>query len=164
MIGGVAEFCAPGGEHLCADSDAGGVAGPEPSAECAPDRPNLASDKVVTASRTLPEHPLMNVVDGDLDTWWSSGEFPAQWIEIDLGESTKVSCIRLLTDQHPAGRTVHRINGGAHVDPGRELVTLDNDTDTLQWLQIEGDWEFQFLRITTLESPSWVSWREIVVR
>lgn len=164
MVGGVSEFCAEGAEALCFDPDAPGrSAQPEPE-ECGPEADNLAFGDAVTVSASEPDLPGEFAVDGDLDTHWGSGALPAQWIEVDLGEQTVVSCVRLLTDQFPAGFTVHRINGGDHPNPGRELATVEGLTDDQQWIQIEGDWEFRYLRVTTLESPSWVSWREIVVR
>lgn len=131
---------------------------------CSPELPDLAQGKPVIASMSLPDQPPDNAVDGDPDRAWGSGAPPEQWIEIDLGEPMTVTCVRIQVEQSETGRTIHRINGGAHTNPGRELATLDGETDNLQWLEIEGDWEFQFLRITTLESPSPVSWTEIEVR
>ena len=136
----------------------------EPVPECAPGSPNLASGQEATASMSAEEKPPSLAVDGDITTSWRSAALPEQWIEIDLGETVRVKCVRLRVEQIGIGVTVHRINGGAHVDPGRELATLEGVTTNGWWLQIEGDWEFQFLRVTTLESDSSVGWKEIEVR
>ena len=164
MVNGASAFCAEGSEVLCE-----GTSAPEPSAqpepeECMPESGNLARDKAVTSSASGPDLPGEHAVDGDPYTHWGAADFAVQWIEIDLGAPTAVACVRLLTDQYPAGVTVHRVNGGDHANPGQELGTIQGHTDDGQWLQIEGDWVIRYLRITTEESPSWVSWREIVVR
>ncbi|MGB7859554.1 MAG: amidohydrolase family protein [Acidimicrobiia bacterium] len=164
MIEGGIRFCATVLESLCGESESPEPSVPPDAAECAPDSVSLAAGRAVDTSAAAPDSPAEYAVDGDPDTHWGSADDAEQWIEIDLGASTRVTCVRLLTDQYPAGRTVHRVNGGDHPDPGRELATIEGSTDDVQWLQIEGDWEFRYLRVTTLVSPSWVSWREIVVR
>ena len=90
-----------------------------------------------------------------------AGAGPEQWIELDLGQEFELVCLRLLTDQFPAGRTIHRINGGVHDDPGAELGVIDSETDYGEWLELAGIWNSRFLRITTVDSPSWVAWLEI---
>lgn len=132
--------------------------------KCAPGSSNLALGKQATASRSAEEKPPSLAVDGDVTTSWRSAALPEQWIEIDLGETVAVKCVRLRVEQVGTGETIHRVNGGAHIDPGRELGTLEGATHNGQWLQIEGDWEFQFLRVTTLGGESSVGWMEIEVR
>lgn len=135
-----------------------------PETECSPDAPNLASGRTASASMSQPGQEPPLAVDDDPATAWSAGDFPVQWLEIDLGAPTAVRCIRLLVGQEQSGTTTHRINGGAHDNPGAERGTLTLDTADGQWLQLEGEWTFQFLRITTEAGPSWVSWYEVVVR
>ena len=136
----------------------------EPVAECFPESPNLAVGKEATASMSAEDKPPSLAVDGDITTSWRSAALPEQWIEIDLGAAVQVRCVRIRIEQVGTGVTVHRVNGGAHVDPGRELATLEGVTTNGWWLEIEGDWEFQFLRVTTLEGESSVGWKEIQVR
>lgn len=135
-----------------------------PETECGLDAPNVALTRAATASEWLDEHRPSLAVDGSDETYWDAGAHAQQWIEIDLGESVAISCVRVRVHQDEGGESTHRINGGAHVNPGRELGTLEGQTEDRQWLQIEGQWEFQFLRITTLESASTVGWYEIEVR
>ncbi len=132
--------------------------------ECSPGSPNLAQGRAASASGFLPDRPPSLAVDGDPDTAWSAGEPPVQWLEIDLGTSLTVTCIRLLVSQSERGTTSHRINGGAHTNPGAQRGTLTSETENGQWLQLEGEWTFQFLRVTTETGPSSVSWSEVVVR
>jgi hypothetical protein len=115
----------------------------------------------VSASISLGDRPPEFAVDGDVETGWGAGAGPEQWIELDLGQEYELVCVRLLTDQFPAGRTTHRINGGAHDNPGAELGVIDSETEYGEWLELAGTWNVEFLRITTVERPSWIAWLEI---
>jgi predicted amidohydrolase YtcJ len=162
MVGGRVEFCRDGHETICsgeAEPDPGPEAGPRP--ECLASGENVAAGALVSASTSFGDRPPEHAVDGDVETGWGAGADPEQWIELDLGEEYELVCIRLLTDQFPAGRTTHRINGGAHDDPGAELGIIDSETEYGEWLELAGTWNVEFLRITTVESPSWVAWLEI---
>jgi hypothetical protein len=115
----------------------------------------------VTASSSLADRPAELAVDGDPITGWGAGAGAEEWFEIDLGEPHDLTCIRLLVDQVPDGRTVHRINGGAHSDPGMELGVIDSVTSHGDWLELTGSWTVRYLRVTTVESPSSVAWLEV---
>ena len=71
---------------------------------------NLALRKTVTATGPGTD-PSSRLVDGDPTTTWNSGGFPPQVVQIDLGESSTIHSIRLLTGQSPAGDTEHIIFG-----------------------------------------------------
>ncbi|CAN5654603.1 hypothetical protein BH24ACT5_BH24ACT5_16190 [soil metagenome] len=160
MVGGTVEFCRDGHTEVCLAEST--TSAPASLAECPVERgDNLALGAVVTASASLDDRPPSAAVDGDPDTGWGAGSGPEQWIEIDLGQERSVTCLRLLVDQFPAGPTVHRVTGGNHPDPGAELAVIDSTTEYGQWLELSGSWTVRYLRITTLASPSWVSWLEI---
>ena len=163
MVGGRVEFCRDGHEAICPgeapEPDPGPDVGPQP--ECLASGENVAAGAQVSASTSLGDRPAELAVDGDVETGWGAGAGPEQWIELDLGQEYELVCIRLLADQFPAGRTTHRINGGAHENPGAELVVIDSETDYGEWLELAGTWNVEFLRITTVDSPSWVAWLEI---
>jgi hypothetical protein len=128
---------------------------------------NLAWRQAVIASSALGDAPAANAVDGDSDTVWNSGAGPPAWIEVDLGAATELSEIRLTVSQFPAGATEHRVWG--RIAPGGELVllgTLSGETTDYQILRLtsSGTWSaVRFVRVETVGSPSWVSWREIEV-
>jgi hypothetical protein len=72
----------------------------------------------------------------------------------------------LLVAQYPAGDTLHRVYA-YFADGSHELVaefsgpTSDND-----WLEAEFDPPLEgvtAIRVETLSSPSWVSWKQIEV-
>ncbi|MBK8899668.1 MAG: discoidin domain-containing protein [Anaerolineaceae bacterium] len=126
---------------------------------------NLALGQPVTASRSLPEAPPENAVDGTPHKW-GAGSHPPQWIEVDLGQPTAVALMRLVVDQYPAGLTVHQIWGRG---PDEELSLLYEfrghtaSGDLLAFTPEIPVPDLQFIRILTTQSPSWVAWTEIEV-
>jgi hypothetical protein len=66
-------------------------------------------------------------------------------------------------DQSPEGSTSHEVRAGAHDNPGRLAATLEGNTRSGDWLVAEIGYEAEFIRITTLESPSHVAWMEIEI-
>lgn len=128
---------------------------------------NLAYGKPVSASRSLPENPPENAIDDNADTQWIAGEGPVQWIEIDLQRSYRITEIRLLISQYPAGDTTHRVqvrsSSGAAYQTVHEFQGSTHDND---WLLFKPDMPLENvsqIRIQTILSPSWVAWKEIQV-
>jgi len=140
---------------------------PDPCVEVEIQNDNLAYSKPVTASRSLPEGPPENAVDDNAGTQWIAGEGPVQWIQIDLQGSYRITEIRLLVSQFPAGNTTHRVqvsssSGGAY-ETVHEFQGSTNDND---WLVFKPDVPLENItqiRIQTILSPSWVAWKEIQV-
>lgn len=111
-----------------------------------------------------------NVVEGDSNTLWNaggdanSGAGKRQWIELDLGERTTVARLRLQVEQTPAAPTHHIIYGGPTPNPQTELGRFQQPTQSLQGLELAGTMhDVRYLRIVTVDSPSWVAWWEIEV-
>jgi len=127
---------------------------------------NLALGKLVRVSHQFKNNSGALAVDGDLGTLWSSGDFPTQWIEIDLGVEYNIQEISLTTSQYPEGRTIHRILGKGTSGQFGELSIFDtntNDGQTLVFKPAEPIQKIRFIRVETALSPSWVAWREIQV-
>lgn len=131
---------------------------------------NLALGRPVTASAARPDLPPEMAVDGIDDqnqfNWWSSGDFPPQWIEIDLGAPATVEGIRLTVSQAPPGGTRHLVWGIQEDGTSSLLHEFSGSTDDAFVLEYapEEPWEgIRRIRIETVESPSWVAWREIEV-
>lgn len=129
---------------------------------------NLALHKSTRVSSVWEGYGGSGAVDGDPGTLWNSGGGPPQWIEIDLGEAFDVAEIGMLTSQSPAGGTTHRVYGkGPGTGGAFELLgEVSGQTDDSQSLQIVGQpyWPgIQVIRVETVNSPSWVAWREIEV-
>ena len=126
---------------------------------------NLATFKPVRASRThdklhLPEH----AVDLSMATHWNAGDNPPNWIEIDLQQAETIAGVRLPVIQEPAGYTRHRVLGKGEVGDFQLLFEFSGVTEDGQMLEYRPPQPWQgirWVRIETLESPSWVAWEEI---
>lgn len=130
---------------------------------------NVAFGKTAHASRFLSDWPPSNAVDGNPDSVWNAGDFPPNWIEVDLGQPYAISEIRLLLEQGQlVAQTIHRIYVRG---PGTDnqlilLHTFEGETSTLDQLvykspePLEG---IQFVRAEITRSPSWVAFRELEV-
>jgi PASTA domain/F5/8 type C domain len=126
---------------------------------------NAALRRPVRASRSFGANPPALGVDGDFTSWWGSGDFGRQWIEVDLGAPTPIAALRLLTSQTPAGITAHRVWGRS--ESGFEHLLAEFDGTTVDGEMLRHDLptepDAQFVRVETILSPSWVSWREVEV-
>ena len=144
------------------------TASPTPKIETVKPNTNIARGKQVKTSRILTSNPGRMAVDGKSDNWWGSGAFAPQWIEIDLGANYIVREFKLQTSQSPTGRTSHRllVKGPATNDQFEVIFTFDGITSDSQWLVHKLDEPLRgirYVRVETDISPSWVSWREILV-
>lgn len=127
---------------------------------------NLALNKPVQVTEALPDQTADMAVDGDPNTQWSSGAFPPQWIEIDLGGLYNIGEIRLTVGQWPAGHTVHELWVGSNRESLQKIYTFRGDEfdyDVLDFSPVTQLGNIRYIRVVTTESPSWVSWREIEV-
>jgi hypothetical protein len=118
-------------------------------------------------------HPAL-AFDGDAQgqhSYWNSGGFPVQWIEVDLQRKVQLAEIRLVVAQSPDGATHHEI--WVSDDPIRDDLSgarrihehegMTKDHDILE-ARIMEDVSARFVQVRTLVSPSWVAWMEIEVR
>ncbi|MFH2101860.1 MAG: cellulase family glycosylhydrolase [Chloroflexota bacterium] len=127
---------------------------------------NLALGRAVRASRSLPDKPPSNAVDGMTSDWWGAGAGPTQWIEIDLGEPSAIRLIRLVASQSPPGETLHQLWVGPAIEELYLLHTFEGPTADNQVLEFSSETPLEgvrYVRVVTRRSPSWVSWREIEV-
>jgi preprotein translocase subunit Sec61beta len=140
---------------------------PDPCMPIVVANPNLAFGKPVKAPAALPDHPPSAVVDENSGTTWIAGAGPPQWIQINLQGTFRVSEIRLLVEQSPAGKTVHRVLVRRAGSSTFELVhTFSGQTDDGSELVFSPSTplaKVQLVRIETVTSPSWVAWKEIRV-
>lgn len=127
---------------------------------------NLAIGKRARASAELPESPAMQAVDGKPNKVWNAGAFAPQWIEIDLGSAYVISAIRLHITQDPAGNTIHRLGGMVEKGSPMNLHKFSGKTQegqVLEFTPAAGKVILRLLRVETVESPSWVAWKEIEI-
>lgn len=129
---------------------------------------NMASGKPATASRFLASNPASMAFDGSINNGWGAGAFPPQWIEVDLQSSSSIKKIRLVVSQSPSGDTVHRVWGkGSDVSATyqqlHEFRGFTKDAQVLEYSPPTPWTDIQFIKVETLTSPSWVSWKEIEI-
>jgi hypothetical protein len=156
MIGGETLYCADPGEGVCPAS----LPGPVPTAT----PPAVPSGWAVAASASIPGSPPEAAFDGDLASLWSAGSHPVQWIEVDFGKAVDVGSLELVVSQYPAGLAEHRLIGRAEDGTETQLGAFREVTEDGQILSLAPFQPFRdvrVLRIETVESPSWVAWREI---
>ncbi|PWU22443.1 MAG: hypothetical protein C5B48_10045 [Candidatus Rokuibacteriota bacterium] len=127
---------------------------------------NMAAGKPTTASSSfwIQQPPL--AVDENPFTYWNSGNFPPQWIEVDLGSPVSVGEVALSITQLPNGYTVHSVYGKlSATDPYTLLHVFAGPTVDSQTLRTTLDTPFtaRYIRIQSTTSPSWVAWREVGV-
>jgi F5/8 type C domain-containing protein len=139
----------------------------DPCATAAVPGTNLAVGQPVQASNALaPDVPEL-AVDGNTESVWISGGHAPQWIEVDLGGAYRITEIRLLVAQSPAGSTLHRVLvRGPESGPATPVDEFTGDTTDGDWLEFVPEVPLEnvrYVRVETVSSPSWVAWREIVV-
>lgn len=129
--------------------------------------PNIAFGKPVKTSAARGDlFTGESAVDLSVQTQWNAGANPPQWIQIDLGQPTNISAIRLVISQYPAGNTVHQIWGGADASNLTllyEFKGFTQDPDTLEFKPSPPLTNIRYVKIVTPQSPSWVAWKEIEV-
>ena len=137
---------------------------PDPCAPVPLDTGNIAFGQPATASRALPDEPPENAVDGG-PAQWGAGEHPPQWIAIALPPDAAVGGVRLQVAQWPAGETLHRVWALRGEDEIllAEFRGITAEGDLLEATLPVALSGVETVRVETLASPSWVSWREIEV-
>jgi hypothetical protein len=128
---------------------------------------NMAIFKPVRASAT---HDLLHAaeyaVDLSMNTHWNAGANPPNWIEIDLQQPSTIGAIRLPSLLSQTGFTRHRILGKGETGDFQVLHEFSGVTQDGQWLEYRPSPPLsgiRWVRIETLESPSWVAWQEIEI-
>lgn len=126
---------------------------------------STSDDGSASSSASLPTNPPDHAIDGDLETHWGSGGDAPQWIEIPVEEDAPVTALRLVVDQYPQGPTRHIIWGRNADGDLVQLAAVEAETDMFDVLEVEIEDPMQVgaIRVETVESPSWVAWREIEI-
>lgn len=118
------------------------------------------------APSRVPGNEPVFAIDGLPSTSWNAGNGAPSYITVDLGRTTAINKIRLQVNQYPDGDTRHDIYV-ARQSPSvglKHVATLSGWTVNGQWLELSQPiGSVRYVRIETLESPSWVSWRDIEI-
>ena len=105
-------------------------------------------------------------VDGDPDSFWSAQLEAPQWYSVSFDELYLVDKLEMVIAQSPAGPATHEVwlgNGSGTRTLYRRFDDLHmEDGQTLE-VPIVPPRSISEVLVLTLESPSWVAWREIGV-
>lgn len=96
---------------------------------------NLARASTATASQPEQGSSPSRAIDGDEGSAWNAGDFPQQWIELDLQEPCEIELVRLRVSQSPVGETMHVLT---YSDEDHQLITtqvIRGVTQAQQWLE-----------------------------
>jgi hypothetical protein len=123
------------------------------------------SPVAASAPSSAPGHEPGFAIDDDPSSSWNAGNGPPSYITVDLGRTRAINKIRLQVNQYPDGETKHEIYVGQSLLSGfRHVATLSAWTVNGEWLELTHPiGPVRYIKIETLESPSWVSWREIEI-
>ncbi len=137
---------------------------PDPCVVPELERSNVALGRPVRFSGELREEPASAVVDAQ-STSWSAGDYPPQWIEIELAAPTTIGRLGMTVSQWPPGNTRHQVWATA---AGSRVLVADFFGFTTLDMALTYDLpvplnEVSAVRVLTLESPSWAGWGEVEV-
>ena len=105
-------------------------------------------------------------IDDDLETVWSPGLPPTQWLMVTLEDLYLVDKVEMVVAQAPAGRTTHEVwlgdKSGVRTLYKQFANLRTEDGQTLE-IVIQPPRVLNEVLIVTTDSPSWVAWREVRV-
>ena len=105
-------------------------------------------------------------VDGDVDSYWSSQKHPTQWFSIAFDDLYLIDRVEMVVAQAPAGPTTHEVwvgNGSGTRTLHRGLVDVYTEDRQTLLITLDPPRIAKDILILTIDSPSWVAWREVRV-
>ena len=130
---------------------------------------DLAAWQPATASSSEPTNPAERAVDGDAADWWNSGNYPTQWVEIDLRQPRTIGQIRLITMDYPANGAVLLLGRTTSTQPYRLLHAFRGPLADNELLTFAPKTPWRNVRYLRLYVPAaigqvgWVAWHELSV-
>jgi len=137
---------------------------PEPNAAPTPASENIAM--LGTADAFERSQFAQLAIDGDLESIWNSQQLAPQWFSIAFDSFYLVDRIELVVTQLPAGPTTHEVWLGSGSDTRvlqERLFDIHTEDGQTVEIAVEPPRRLNEVLIVTLDSPSWVGWREVRV-
>ena len=129
----------------------------------------LPSNNVAASGEVVPssgQETAQLAVDGNLESLWHSGRIPLGWIQIALDGQYLVNKVEMVIAQTPPGPTSHELwlgdGSGTRTLYARLINQHTEDGQTLA-VTIDPPRSINEVYLRTVQSPSWVAWREIRV-
>ena len=112
----------------------------------------------------LPRYHACNVLDSG-DCIWNAGKHPPASIQIKLTDGPQhVTHMELQTEMSPLRAFVHHvIKAGKSQDTMRVAGCIRGPVSHGEWIHVAVNDDAQFINIATIESPSYVAWKNIRV-
>ena len=105
-------------------------------------------------------------IDGDTETIWSSKQPAPQWYAIVLDQTYLVDRVEMVITQAPPGPTTHEIwlgHGSGMRTFYKRLSNIHTEDGQTLAVPVDPPQSVNEVLILTLNSPSWVAWREFRV-
>ena len=105
-------------------------------------------------------------VDGDRDSIWNSNRLALGWFMIAFDSLYIVDRVELVIAQTPAGPTTHEVwlgNGSGTRTLYKRLINAHTEDGQTLNVAIDPPRRVNEVLIRTVDSPSWVAWREVRV-
>ena len=137
-----------------------------PAATATPARPSENVAMLGTADAFERSGFAPMATDGDVESIWSSQQLAPQWFSIAFDSFFLVDKIELVVTQLPAGPTTHEVWLGSGSDTRvlqERLIDVHTEDGQILEIAIEPARRLNEVLIITLDSPSWVGWREVRV-
>ncbi len=137
---------------------------PAATATPAPQRNNVAA--LGTGHAFEKNESAHLAIDGDLDSVWNSQQFAPEWFSITFDDFYLVDRIEMVVTQLPAGPTTHEVWLGSGSDTRvlyKRLIGVHTEDGQTLEVAISPPRRLKEVFILTLDSPSWVAWREVRV-
>lgn len=145
---------------------------PDPAVVARPDdcrvpipEPRCRRIPVARAVASANQADALQALDGSACTIWNAGGFAPQSVELDLGEPAFVDGFELVPEMTPNGAVTHVIEvslDGQRWEPAHRVEGAMQSGVAFEML-LPKTMRARFLKVSTLASPSWVAWRDIVV-
>ena len=156
----------PGGEHVAARE-----AGPLSELQCG-DKPLMAMagarcthllGTAMTSGGDTPDSTA--AFDGDTCSVWKSGGPAPKFAAVDFGVKHMISSVLLAPAMTERGHVKLAIEASDDGLAYHTVFIVDADVDGVHAYEVPSPLPFvaRVVRVSTLESPSWVAWREIAV-
>jgi F5/8 type C domain/PEP-CTERM motif len=108
--------------------------------------------------------------DGSLDSNWNAGNYPTQWLDVELQQPRDVTSFKLNVNQLPDAETIHEVWVSNSAIQGElsgamlvhAFVGFTADQDILSYTLLSPV-SAQFVQVRTTDSPTWVAWNEVQV-
>ncbi|MGZ4152560.1 MAG: discoidin domain-containing protein, partial [Actinomycetota bacterium] len=130
---------------------------------------NLAAWRPTTASNYEPTNPPVRAVDGQTSDWWNSGNYPGQWLEVDLGRPRQIARVSLITMEYPGGSSILLLGRATSEDTFHLLHAFRGPMADLQQVAFAPKKAWRNVRYLRLYIPQvyapvgWVAWHEMSV-